>query len=263
MSSASIQQAGPTQSIPVTASIPVTTSIPAATSAPVTATTHQNTATSVSAVNQVAPNQTTGNQAPKQSNKMIPAIIGIAVLIAAIVVAVIFFTLGGSSSDDNSEESSASRQVTVEAETPASAATPTFGTPTASSVLTGDIDPHDASYAVDNNTTTAWIEGVPGTGEGSWLEFKATSLQSVHSISIMSGFCKSESLYYKNSRPKEVTISFSDGSSTTQTLQDQPFAWQTITLENTVQTESVKITINSTYHGSKYEDTCISEVLIQ
>lgn len=200
----------------------------------------------------------------KSRSKVIPAIVGSSLLAAALIVTIVFFAFGKTAPSSNENQSSTAYQVAVEStdEKP-SASTPTFGIPSASSTLTDDVDSHSPNLLVDKDSTTAWSEGVAGPGEGSYVLFSATSLQSVHAVSIMGGFCKTESLYYKNSRPKSVTVSFSDGSSTTQTLQDTPFAWQTITLEDTIQTDFVKVNINSVYYGSKYEDTCISEIVIQ
>ncbi len=223
--------------------------------------------------------------ATQKNNKTVPIIIAVAVIAALVLAAVAYFVVGGTkdttttaSSATSStnvdtaadgESSQATKQPDGEAgngaqdDVPVANGAPRFSTLSASSVLAGDIDSHEPDCLVDGNTTTAWCEGVSGTGEGEWVEFNSDMKQNVHSIRIMAGFNKSEDLYWKNSRPKDITITFDDGTTTTSTLSDEPFAWHTITLSETVQTSSLRITIDSTYPGSRYTDTCISEITIQ
>ena len=220
------------------------------------------------------------------SNKTVPIIIAVAVVAALVLAAVAYFAVGGTKDDakptsttssnpssgivEDDENSQATKQPSSDEteedsqeEVPVASGAPRFSTLSASSVLTGDIDSHQPDCLVDGDTTTAWCEGVSGAGEGEWVEFNADMKQNVRSIRIMAGFNKSEDLYWKNSRPKDITITFDDGTTTTSTLSDEPFAWHTITLSETVQTSSVRITIDSTYPGSRYTDTCISEITIQ
>ena len=66
-------------------------------------------------------------------------------------------------------------------------------------------------------------------------------------------------LYSKNSRPKEIYISFADGSGESQVLSDTN-GKQDIKLSNPVVTDSITLRIDSVYPGSKYEDTVITEM---
>lgn len=218
--------------------------------------------------------------ATQEGSKTVPIIIAIAAILALLLAALAYFIVGGTTSTPSTtsdtstiasddDTSQATKQPSDESENdaqdnvPVASGAPRFSTLSASSVLTGDVDSHQPNCLVDGDTTTAWCEGVSGTGEGEWLEFDSDMKQNVRSIRIMAGFNKSEDLYWRNSRPKDITITFDDGSTTSSTLSDEPFAWHTITLSETVQTTSVRITIDSTYPGSRYSDTCISEITIQ
>ena len=65
-----------------------------------------------------------------------------------------------------------------------------------------------------------------------------------------------------NIRPAELELEFSDGSTERISLQDTSSGFQEFALERHV-TSYVKIKIISTYEGSKYEDTVISEIELQ
>lgn len=57
-------------------------------------------------------------------------------------------------------------------------------------------------------------------------------------------------------------MEFSDGSYIEKSLEDNQHDYQTILLDKPVETEYVKITIMDVYKGTKYQDTCISEVCL-
>lgn len=119
---------------------------------------------------------------------------------------------------------------------------------------------HIARNVIDGNKATAWVEGADGQGIGEKLVFRFDNTYAVEGIKIRSGYQKSGDSYFYNSRPKEITIGFSDGTIRNYTLRDQNDLEQTISLGEKVETESISITIESVYEGDKYEDTCISEI---
>ncbi len=112
----------------------------------------------------------------------------------------------------------------------------------------------------DGDTKTGWAEGADGDGVGEWFEISASSLQEVTGISILSGYCKSEDLYYKNNRPKDVTVTLSDGSQYSYTLSDECGSYQQLDFGSPRQTNSIRVTIDSVYGGTKWSDTVVSEV---
>lgn len=129
----------------------------------------------------------------------------------------------------------------------------------ASSYLSEKNIKHVPDRIMDGDTTTAWVEGVEGNGEGESITFTFGDLYVVSDIKIWNGYQKSEDLYYKNARTSELELEFSDGSTERISLQDMASGFQEFALERHI-TSYVKVKIVSTYDGSKYEDTVISEI---
>lgn len=135
-------------------------------------------------------------------------------------------------------------------------------TVTGSSVLiekNKDANYFQASNVLDCNYSTAWVEGVAGAGIGQNLQFTFENAWMPKEISIVNGFAISNSLYLKNARPKELKLTFSDGTVQIITLKDI-MTLQTFTLNTQQKISGLKIEIVSVYKGTLYEDTCISEI---
>lgn len=118
---------------------------------------------------------------------------------------------------------------------------------------------HSPDRAVDGDIATAWVEGKEGQGEGEALVFTFPEKYLVSGFTINAGYQKNDDLYYKNSRPAVIRLSYSDGRSEEYTLEDINGA-QTFNLNEPVATNSITLTIVSVFGGWKYEDTVISEV---
>lgn len=119
---------------------------------------------------------------------------------------------------------------------------------------------HSASRIMDGDKNTAWVEGVDGQGYGQAVRFDFNNVYLVSGIRIRSGYHKNDDIYYKNSRPKEICIGYSDGTSEIFKLDDAGLNEQILTFSHPVETNMVNLSIESVYPGGKYEDTCISEV---
>ena len=120
---------------------------------------------------------------------------------------------------------------------------------------------HSPERIFDGDISTAWVEGVNGQGIGETITIYFDKEYLLSKAVVHAGYQKNSELYEKNSRPKELQISFSDGSSQVYTLQDIN-AKQEIILEKAVITNYISFTIQSVYPGSKYEDTVISEIYL-
>lgn len=120
---------------------------------------------------------------------------------------------------------------------------------------------HNSGRVIDGDNTTAWVEGAEGQGIEETITIYFDGSYQIQGMTIYAGYQKSSDLYQKNSRPQEMKISFSDGSSTYYELKDINGA-QDIILEKSVVTDFVSFTIESVYAGYKYEDTAISEIYI-
>lgn len=120
---------------------------------------------------------------------------------------------------------------------------------------------HSAERVIDEDISTAWVEGVSGQGIGETITFYFDGEYTISRFLISAGYQKSASLYERNSRPAEVMLEFSDGTRQTYALQDIN-GTQEIVLDTPVTTDYVAMTIESVYQGSKYEDTAITEIAI-
>ena len=129
----------------------------------------------------------------------------------------------------------------------------------ASSVLIESHVTHNANRIFDGDTSTAWVEGGEGTGIGDSITLTFDNKYCIEEFTINAGYQKTHDLYLKNSRPKEIQLTFTDGTSETHVLEDVDKA-QSVKLNGPVMTDEVVITINSIYPGTKYEDTAIAEI---
>lgn len=146
---------------------------------------------------------------------------------------------------------------------------------TASSTLVEAGQDHSAAVLRDHDLTTAWSEGVSGNGEGESITLTAETAQKVHGIRIAPGFQKNQDLLKKNGRPTRLRFTFSDG---TELEKEVPMnaagasvgsSWESgrewldfVSFGREIETEWIKITIVSAQAGTKYEDTCISEIVV-
>ena len=113
---------------------------------------------------------------------------------------------------------------------------------------------------LDDDTQTAWNEGVDGPGLGQWIRVSASSPQLVYGVSIRNGYPRKDQTYYNNHRIKDCTNELSDGYKLSYTLQDAYNQWQDIAFDQGHDTLWIKITIDSVYNGGKHDDTCLSGV---
>ncbi len=118
---------------------------------------------------------------------------------------------------------------------------------------------HIPMNVIDGTLDNAWCEDASGQGIGEWLLINFDNEYLISGMNINAGYQKSEDLYYKNSRPKEIRVTFTDESYEDFTLSDV-MGQQTVAFSHPVSTTNVVITILSVYPGSKYQDTLISEV---
>lgn len=118
---------------------------------------------------------------------------------------------------------------------------------------------HTPERTVDGSLSTAWVEGIDGSGVGESISFAFDQTYLVSGMHINAGYQKSEELYWMNARPASLTVTFSDGTQQTVPLRDVN-ARQDIAFDAPVETQSIRLTIASLYEGTTYADTVISEV---
>lgn len=136
---------------------------------------------------------------------------------------------------------------------------------TASSVV-GDLEKFQPGMAIDGDPKTSWQEGAK-VEKGQWIEV-AFAPASVSRVVIRNGYGASTALYKGNRRLKDVLISIDGGPPKAIRLKDTSKA-QTIALEGPAGATSLRITIVSTYAGTKtavtgtpFDDAAVSEVQV-
>jgi hypothetical protein len=143
---------------------------------------------------------------------------------------------------------------------------------------------YSASKIVDNDPATAWAEGVEGDGIG---EIVIVKIKSNQPLAIWAGLGASQSLYKANNRPRRVRVyvlqadpvtayDLNQSGMTHRNLQVigkhdvelkdingfQPLPLPGHSYKKGEGHAFIAIEILSVYRGSKYRDTCISEVRI-
>lgn len=108
--------------------------------------------------------------------------------------------------------------------------------------------------------TPPWVEGVPGYGVGEWLDvtfkYKSDELQ------ILNGYVDFRRMYlYKvNSRVKTILVESENPKFSREYEFDDIVKYTVISLPQ--KTDHIKITIKDVYPGDKYDDTCLSSILV-
>mgnify|MGYP004462833479 CR=1 FL=1 len=133
----------------------------------------------------------------------------------------------------------------------------------ASSVLpASEYGTYVASNLSDGDWSTAWVEGSSGSGAGQSVTMSRASgsKASVSCLELVAGYGKSTDIYYKNARPKQVSLIADSGEVVAQvTLADSYRVVQSISFP-AVSTSSITLRIDSVYEGNKYDDCAISEM---
>lgn len=130
----------------------------------------------------------------------------------------------------------------------------------ASSVYSGDnLGRHAPEKLYDGKLDTNWTEDSSGNGVGEYVVFNFDRTYAVNKLRIYIGSHFNEGVYRQNCRPKAITLAFSDGSTEFVYLEDS-YDEQVITFKKFYYTDSIKLTIEEVYTGTKYLDTVIAEL---
>ena len=132
------------------------------------------------------------------------------------------------------------------------------GTSSSSALREGD-KVFSASNIVDQNNHTCWADGTSGLGIGESITINFNQKYNISGFRIFNGYQKSEDLFNKNSRPITLRVIGSDGSNAVYNIEDSIYE-QDIYFDKMINVDSIKLVIEKVQRGTKYEDTCISEV---
>ncbi len=136
-----------------------------------------------------------------------------------------------------------------------------FATPSASSQLPSDrLGSYTPWDALDGRPATAWAEGAAGTGQGEWLALTLPGPAALEAVEIQAGYAASKALFAANNRPRTVHVMLDDGVPMEFVLADTSEP-QNLALDGVVAT-SVRVFLGQSYPGSRFDDTCLSEIRI-
>lgn len=115
---------------------------------------------------------------------------------------------------------------------------------------------HPSMHAIDRGTNTYWCEGIPGNGEHQSINLFFEPPADIDVIRVSSGAPGKDFLVQP--RPKDLLLTFSDGSTQTLTLKDQN-EFQEFDVTGRA-TANVRIEILSVYAGTGGQNTSITEL---
>ena len=115
-----------------------------------------------------------------------------------------------------------------------------------------------AEYMVDGDTTTSWQEGADDFGENNSIEITFAQKAILRYMVIYNGNQASEDLFKSNNRVRSIEIKIGDEKTGVE-LEDS-MTPQIIELQGIDEVEKVTVIIKSVYPGSRWDDTCISEI---
>lgn len=140
-----------------------------------------------------------------------------------------------------------------------------FASASASSELPADrLGNYQAQAAIDGRLESPWCEGAARTGTGQWLLLELPGPVQLSQVRLANGYEYNDDIYQDNNRLKMARLLFSNGEVSWE-LEDER-GYQSLNLEQLLGRENetifVRIQIEDTYPGSKYDDSCIAEIEI-
>ena len=126
---------------------------------------------------------------------------------------------------------------------------------------------------IDGDFKTVWCEGAKGDGAGETITLKLDKKQLVSGIQICNGYTASYDLYNSNGVLTDVSIDFGNGKKVDDKINGYANAGDTaevlaesnynvIELDEPVETDTITIKITGAKSGAKYDDTCVSEIVV-
>jgi hypothetical protein len=130
---------------------------------------------------------------------------------------------------------------------------------------------HPAKDVGDYSVDTAWVAGKAG-GINESLTLTLAIPEHIDQVGLIPGFAKSKTLYFANNRIQELEILVNGQHQVTATLPDEyigdsPYTkkgYDLVSLgDYSGKARTITLTVKKVYPGTKYNDTCISEVLLR
>ena len=159
-----------------------------------------------------------------------------------------------------------------------------FGISASSELDENKNDKYAVGNLTDGDPSTAWVEGKKGSGIDEYIKFYCPqeeadmvniySAYKIDSLGIINGYAKNEEVFYKNNRVKKIKIEYKNDIFREENpynmktpeiyeyILEDTMAMQYLVFPEPIYMSSMKISILEVYKGSKWDDTCISELRI-
>ena len=127
---------------------------------------------------------------------------------------------------------------------------------------------YGAEKSADAKAGTAWVEGAKGAGVGEWLECRIAKDPRANGVplsgvTLVAGYAKTPRIWEENSRPKTLEMSLDGEPVAALHLQDVMYPQSFALKDLKIKSESkIRFTVKDVYPGSKYEDTAITELIL-
>ncbi len=118
---------------------------------------------------------------------------------------------------------------------------------------------YSGSSLIDGDQATSWQEGEEGTGEGKGATLTLDGSHQIRYLVLYLGNWKSDELWSYNARPQSLAIQVGENDEEILEFPDEKQVFY-LALQEPVEASEVKIRIQSSYEGERWEDNCISEI---
>ena len=118
---------------------------------------------------------------------------------------------------------------------------------------------YSGSRLIDGDQTTSWQEGEEGTGEGKGVTISLEGSHQVRYLVLYLGNWKSDELWRYNARPQSLAIQVGEAEEEILEFPNEKKVFY-LALQEPVEASEIKIRIQSSYAGERWEDNCISEI---
>ena len=118
---------------------------------------------------------------------------------------------------------------------------------------------YSGSRLIDGDQATSWQEGEDGTGEGKGATLTLDGSHQIRYLVLYLGNWKSDELWSYNARPQSLAIQVGEADEEILEFPDEKQVFY-LALQEPVEASEIKIRIQSSYEGERWEDNCISEI---
>ena len=118
---------------------------------------------------------------------------------------------------------------------------------------------YSGSSLIDGDQATSWQEGEEGTGEGKGATLTLDGSHQIRYLVLYLGNWKSDELWTYNARPQSLAIQVGETNEEILEFPDEKKVFY-LALQEPTEASEIKIRIQSSYEGERWEDNCISEI---